>query len=220
MRVKRLIVFALIALLALSGLAHAEDFRKDFREALEARDRDRLYSIVEENRENIPGEIRSLLEEALKALEEEKERLLYMAEVMASIYEDLYGNGEFLEWIRERVFDKKLSPPVRSVPQGGVHTIEILESADTSESVFQPDNIVIGKNETVRWINNDISAHLLGSIPFFGKEGLMSPFIEPGRTWEHTFDETGEYYYVSFIHSSRIGKVKVTEFVEEAAVGR
>jgi hypothetical protein len=51
MRVKRLIVFALIALLALSGLAHAEDFRKDFREALEARDRDRLYSIVEENRE-------------------------------------------------------------------------------------------------------------------------------------------------------------------------
>jgi hypothetical protein len=62
--------------------------------------------------------------------------------------------------------------------------------------------------------------HLLGSIPFFGKEGLISPFIEPGRTWEHTFGETGEYYYVSFIHSSGIGKVKVTEFVEKTAVGR
>jgi plastocyanin len=218
MGVKRLTVPALIALLALSGAAYAEEFREDFQEALEARDRDTLYSIVEENREDIPGEIRSLLEEALKALE--KERLLYMAEVMASIYSDLYGDGEFLDWIRERVFDEKLSPPVRSVPQGGVHTIEILESADTYESIFRPDNIVIGKNETVRWVNNGTSVHLLGSIPFFGKEGLISPFIEPGRTWEHTFGETGEYYYVSFIQRSRIGKVNVTEFVEEAAIGR
>jgi plastocyanin len=192
-----------------AGYAQEPTIASDFADALKARDEDRMYSIVEENRDSIPGEIKTILEDAHKAEGEAKESLLFMVEVMANVYKDISGDIEFFKRTKEKMFDARLTPSVKSVPKDGVHIVEMPVSTETVENTFSPDNIVIGKGETVRWVNNDTIAHLLGSMQFIGKGGLSSFSIEPGKSWEYTFTEPGKYFYICFIHRQMIGKVTV-----------
>jgi plastocyanin len=215
---RRIFVFALMAVLASAGAGYPREsgIRKDFSEALEAEDRDKLYSIVRENEKKIPGEIRDILADASRAPMDEREALLYIAEVMATIFKDLSGDMEFFKVVKKKIFEAGLTAPVRSVPQGGVHIVAMPEATEKVKNIFKPDNIIINKGGTIRWVNNDTIAHLLGSMPFIGEGGLFSPYIEPGEGWEHTFAEPGEYYYICFIHRDMIGKVKVVKYVEES----
>jgi hypothetical protein len=105
-----------------------------------------------------------------------------MVEVMASIYKDLFGDIEFFKWAKKNIFEAWLTKPVRSVPQGGVHIVDIPKATETVRDKFRPDNIIIGK----------------------------------GDTWEYTFNEPGEYFYICFIHRAMIGKITVVELKEEA----
>ena len=60
-------------------------------------------------------------------------------------------------------------------------------------------------------MNEDEVAHLFASFSIIGKGGLFTPNIDPGASWEYTFTEPGEYYYVCFIHKGMVGKIRVTE---------
>jgi plastocyanin len=216
-------VSALTAFLASAGAGYPQesDIIKDFSEALRAGDRAAMVAIIKENKDKIPAEIEGILEEAYEAPSQEKESLLYMVEVMASIYKDLFGDIEFFKWAKKNIFEAWLTKPVRSVPQGGVHIVDIPKATETVRDKFRPDNIIIGKGDTVRWVNSDNISHLLGSMPFIGEGGLSSPDIAPGKSWEYTFDEPGEYFYICFIHRAMIGKITVVELKEEARrVGR
>jgi plastocyanin len=211
-------VLSLMAVLVLAGPGLTEDsrVRKDFTEAFKANDRKGMAAVVRNNMESIPAEIQALLDEANSAGEREvKDVLLTMVEFMATIYKDLSGDVEFFRVVKQRIFDALLSPPVRSVPQGGVHVVDMPLGTATVRNKFSPDNIIIEKGSTVRWVNRDTVMHLLGSMPFIGKGGLFSPDIETGRYWEYTFEETGEYFYICFIHSDMYGKVTVVESFEE-----
>jgi plastocyanin len=192
-----------------AGYAQESSIARDFADALKAKDGDSMYSIVEKNRAMIPGEISVIIEDAQKAEGEAKESLLFMVEVMANVYKDVSGDSEFFKRAKEKMFDARLSRPVVSTLQGGVHIVETPEATETVENIFSPDNIVIKRGETVRWVNNDTIAHLLGSMQFIGKGGVFSPYIEPGESWEYTFTEPGDYFYICFIHRLMIGKVTV-----------
>ena len=69
----------------------------------------------------------------------------------------------------------------------------------------------IKKGEVVRWVNNDNVAHLLASMHVIGEQGIFSPRVAPGNSWEYRFDKAGEYYYICFIHKVMYGKVTVVE---------
>jgi plastocyanin len=213
-------VFAVTAVFALAGAVYSaqSQVRKDFEEAFRANDRDAMASIVKENMDRIPAEIEGILEDAYAAeAKDVRDALLIMVEFMATIYKDLSGEIDFFRSVKQRIFEAWLSPPVRSVPQGGVHVVEIPEATAEVKDKFMPDNIIITRGSTVRWVNRDKIMHLFSSMPFIGKGGVFSPEIEPGKSWEYTFNEPGEYYYICFIHIEMIGKITVVEDFEKEA---
>jgi len=214
-------VFFLCLLAALLSLApaYAEEsvIRKGFIEAFDANDAARMHAIVEENKEKIPDEITSLLEESRRpdVAVEHKEGNRYIAELMAIRYKDITGDAEPLIKVKKEVFNSRLTPTVRSTPSEGVHIVDIPVATGGAKNVFVPDNIIIQKGETVRWTNHDTIAHVFASMPLIGEVGLFAPSIEPGGGWEFTFEKPGEYYYICFIHKGMIGKITV----EGAAAG-
>ncbi len=186
-------------------------FRKDFIDALEANDGEKMHSTVDANKDNVPGEIKALLTEAKEAKEEDRAGVFHIAEMMARYYKDITGNAEQLIEVRRADFESRLSPAVASKAANGVHTVEFPKPAADVKNVFRPDNIVIKKGETVRWVNNDETAHVFASMQFIGKKGIKSPSVEPGKSYEFKFEEAGEYYYICFIHHGMVGKVTVEE---------
>jgi plastocyanin len=66
--------------------------------------------------------------------------------------------------------------------------------------------VVIGTNNTVRWINLDSVANDITSNTGSFESGL----IESGDAWTHTFDKTGTYVYHSAVHPWLRGTVIVT----------
>ncbi|GEM_PF-1903208 len=216
MRTTRLLfamAFAGVMSLSAPAFSQESDIIKNFIEAFDAKDKARMSSIVEENKDAIPAEIRSLLRQAVApgTTVEDKEGAFYLAEVMANIYKDKFGDVEPLKEVKRARFESLLGPAVRLTSPDGVHIVDLPEATDTVKNIFKPDNIIIKKGETVRWVNYDKVAHVFASMPFIGKGGLFAPSIEPGGSWEYTFDRPGEYYYICFIHKGMIGKVTVEE---------
>ncbi len=204
----------IIILLFAGASAHALDPRiaQDFERAVDRGDLNGMRRIVEENLNDIPPVIEALVEEALLpgTSKEDREASFYVAERMASEYKEVTGDFGFLKKVKRASFESQLHSPVRSTPEDGVHTVEAM-STEEVKNIFRPDNIVIKKGETVRWVNNDTVSHLLASMPVIGMKGLFSPSINPGEEWAYTFEEPGEYYYICFIHKLMHGKVTVTE---------
>lgn len=208
-------VLAVAALAALAVLVspavHSGEIADKFSEALKERDRAALASLVDANRDSIPAEVRSVLDSAEKAAPEKKEGLFYLADEMAMAYKDATGDTALLLEVKKRSFDSRLSEPVRSMPEKGVHIVDIPRADADSRDIFRPDNIIIRKGETVRWVNNDGIDHVFSSMPLIGKGGISAPDIKPGGSWEFVFNEPGEYYYICYIHRGMIGKVAVEE---------
>lgn len=214
MDMKRLITLLIMAIfLASSASSRAADseLRKKFAESLDANNEQAMTSVVANNRDKVPSEIKTLLDEAFSAAaREEKESKLFMAERMAKIYNDVTGDEEPLKGVKRRSFESRLSPPAASAPVNGVHIIEtVLVDPAAKEYAFKPDNIVIKAGETVRWVNRDDSTHMIGAAPLIGGASMLSPRLEPGQSWEHKFDKPGDYYYLCFIHKIMYGKITV-----------
>jgi plastocyanin len=111
--------------------------------------------------------------------------------------------------VKKISFEVRLSPPVVSTSVDGIHIIDMPGVTEEVKNGFNPDNIIIKKGETVRWINSDEIEHIFSSTFFIGKGGISSPSIKPGEGWEYKFENTGEYFYICFIHRSMIGAITV-----------
>ncbi len=210
---RAVIAVAVVAALAaiVPTTVHPGEIADKFSEALKKRDPAAMASIIDEHRGPFPGEVRSVLDSAEKAAPEEKEGLFYLADEMAMAYKEATGDTALLLEVKKRSFDSRLSEPARSTPEDGVHVIEIPGAGTGPKDVFRPDNIIIKKGETVRWVNNDEIVHVFSSMRIIGKGGISQPGMEPGESWEFVFDEPGEYYYICYIHKGMIGKVTVEE---------
>ncbi len=108
--------------------------------------------------------------------------------------------------------------------------VKILEGSalEASEQYLEPEviRVVIGVNNTVRWINEDTVPHTVASDegyrdPSTGRlfevrareqeNNGGSPFIMPGETFDFTFTEAGEYGYHGEPHPWISGTVIVVE---------
>jgi len=69
-------------------------------------------------------------------------------------------------------------------------------------SDFDGGEIQVQSGDTIIWINDDSTAHTVTSgTPSDGSDGIFdSSMIMAGTTFEHTFDEAGEYSYFCMIH--------------------
>ncbi len=202
---------ALIAVFALSSISYSFESKivNDFLTAYDAKDAVGMAAITEKNKEKIPSEILALLYEAMfpKTTEEDREANFFIAELIAKTYKDATGDIEPLLNVKRTVFNSKLTQPLSSTTEGGVHIVELPKTNENETNIFKPDNIIIRQGETVRWVNRDKIAHIFASMPFIGLGDIFTPNIQPGESWEYKFEEPGEYYYLCFIHKGMIGKV-------------
>lgn len=94
---------------------------------------------------------------------------------------------------------------------GGVYIIELPKAVAGEKNIFRPNNIIIKKGSTVRWVSKDETEHVFATMKLISKGAISSPRVAPGGSWEQKFDESGEYFYICFIHHSMIGKLTVEE---------
>ncbi|MBI5560429.1 MAG: hypothetical protein HY883_04080 [Deltaproteobacteria bacterium] len=216
MRERRLsVLLSLAIILILNTPAFCEDSElvKNFKNARVLNDEKEMVAVIAGNREKIPAEVAVLLDQATApgVTEEDKRGNFYIAELIATIYKDQFGDPQLLRGVKIRYYDTLLSPPVRPTPAGGVYMVEMPAPTETAKNLFKPDNIIIKKGETVKFVNNDVSKHILASVPFIGETGLFSSDMETGHIWEHKFEKPGAYYYFCFIHRSMLGKITVED---------
>lgn len=77
---------------------------------------------------------------------------------------------------------------------------------------FDPDTVTIKKGETVTWTNDDRrSRQIMSGNPPIMTDDFMSPVLQPGDTWSHTFNETGDFPYHDMKIPNQLGRVVVEE---------
>ena len=208
------ITICLLAACAVATLSSAadSDLVQRFEEALTKDAGMAMTAIIKEQRAEVPEAVGTILDEALlpATTKAKREGLFYLAERMSRVYMEVTSDVRLLKGAKQRIFESKLPPQVRPTGDKGVHTVKAT-STDEVQNLFLPANIVIKKGEVVRWVNSDKVEHLVGSVPFIGRGGIMTPRLKPGESQEHRFEEAGEYYYVCFIHRVMYGKVTVEE---------
>jgi plastocyanin len=93
-----------------------------------------------------------------------------------------------------------------SVPSGSS-----TPGCEEADECFIPSTVEIGVGGTVTWTNDDTAAHTVTSgTATDGPDGVFdSSIFMAGKTFEHTFDEAGEYDYFCVVHPWMTGKVIV-----------
>lgn len=82
---------------------------------------------------------------------------------------------------------------------------------------FAPDPVYVMPGDTVRWTNNDSALHAVTSGTSSSPDGKFGDgengpvLIPPGRTFEHTFVQEGQYPYFCQLHPFMTGTVIVGE---------
>jgi plastocyanin len=71
---------------------------------------------------------------------------------------------------------------------------------------YSPETIQIRTDQTVEWVNNDLTPHTVTSNS--GGE-LNSGSIDVGATWRHTFSQPGTFPYFCTFHREMKGSVIV-----------
>ncbi|MEK6791849.1 MAG: plastocyanin/azurin family copper-binding protein [Deltaproteobacteria bacterium] len=209
-------IAAIVALVFLQlGVAHSAESElvKRFKDALEKNNTQEMSFLISTSKVSVPTEIRALLAEAERPdiSKEDKDERYNIAEIMAREYKDASGDTGMLIEVKKTIFNARLSTTIRPTMSNGVAEVRIPMPTGASKNVFVPDNIVIKKGETVRWINDSAVMHVFSSLKLISAGGVSSPKIEPSLNWEARFERPGEYYYICFIHSSMIGKITVEE---------
>lgn len=215
---RRFVFMSTVALTAIfvmagTGFSAESEVAKSFIDAFEKNDAVKMGSIVKDNKDKIPAEIKSIIDEAMLPgiAKDDRDSKLYIAEYMAKVYKDTTGDFVPLKDAKKKIFETKLTPAIKPAEANGVYIIETPKPTEKEQNFFRPDNIIIKKGSTVRWVNNDVNGHIFASMPFIGDGGIFSPTVNPGESWEHKFEKPGEYYYLCFIHQSMIGKITVEE---------
>jgi plastocyanin len=82
---------------------------------------------------------------------------------------------------------------------------------EETDECYMPSTVTIGAGGTVTWTNDDTAAHTVTSgTPTDGPDGTFdSSIVMAGKTFEHTFDDSGEYDYFCIVHPWMTGNVIV-----------
>jgi plastocyanin len=82
---------------------------------------------------------------------------------------------------------------------------------EETNECYIPAEVTISVGGTVTWTNDDTAAHTVTSgTPTDGPDGVFdSSIVMAGKTFEHTFEEAGEYDYFCIVHPWMTGKVNV-----------
>lgn len=114
--------------------------------------------------------------------------------------------------------------PAEETPETTQENSEMVMSADvsipkgssspgceTDSKCFDPAETTVSTGATVTWTNNDSASHTVTSgTPTNGPDGTFdSSIITSGKTFDHTFDEAGEFDYFCQVHPWMTGKVTV-----------
>lgn len=93
-----------------------------------------------------------------------------------------------------------------SIPPGSA-----LVGCDDTRECYIPADVITKPGVPVTWSNDDTAAHTVTSgIPAEGPDGVFdSSLFIAGATFEHTFDEPGEYPYYCIVHPWMLGSVTV-----------
>jgi len=210
---KRFGIAALLILAVSGSQAYASEFTDKYESALEANDMILQQQLLEENKAKLPDEITALVNEGLSpdTPKEARQGKFFLAETLARAHKDFTGDVALLKEVKKKSFDAQLSAPVRPSAVNGVHTIEMPTATDSVKNVFRPDNLVIKKGETVKWVNTDAIAHIFSAMPVISAGGFSSKSVPAGGSFEYKFEKAGEYFYLCFIHHAMVGKVTVEE---------
>ena len=82
-------------------------------------------------------------------------------------------------------------------------------------TAFNPRNVTVGVGENVVWTNEDDTEHTVTSSEFDsnpncpGVAGVLQDCMTKGETFQHTFDQPGEFPYRCKLHDSMTGVVTV-----------
>ncbi|HYC11232.1 MAG TPA: cupredoxin domain-containing protein [Nitrososphaerales archaeon] len=98
----------------------------------------------------------------------------------------------------------QLAPAYAQSPQT-VRVSIVAGAATLGSNAYSPDNItvVIGVNNTISWVNNDVVDHTATG------SGFDTGIIAPGSSASHTFTSPGTYNYHCSIHPTMVGTVIV-----------
>lgn len=83
---------------------------------------------------------------------------------------------------------------------------------EVANRCYDPSTINVIFGTTVIWTNNDAVTHTVTSTTF------DSGLIKPGGTFEHTFDQAGEFPYLCTFHAWMTGKVIVEDYPVSVAM--
>jgi plastocyanin len=76
------------------------------------------------------------------------------------------------------------------------------------DNFFRPETITVKAGDTVTWTNDGQAPHTVTKEEGSGAN-FDSGTLEPGKTFEQTFDSPGDAPYVCTIHPGQTGTVKV-----------
>lgn len=101
--------------------------------------------------------------------------------------------------------------PLSAEPPPYKAKVEILKDSYYPEATksYSPERVtvVLGFNNTIKWINQDISSHTITD----DDGGFTSPLLNPGASWSYTFREPGTYRYHCNPHPWMKGVIEVVK---------
>lgn len=79
------------------------------------------------------------------------------------------------------------------------------EAVVIDNMTFSPGTLSVSVGTTVTWINNDDVDHTTTSSDGEWNSGIL----EPGESFSHSFNETGNFDYICTLHPDMTGQVAV-----------
>ncbi len=117
--------------------------------------------------------------------------------------------------ITEPAEEPVVTQPVEGQPEDGMTTVTIPAGSaspgcETTNECFIPSSITVTVGSTVMWANDDSAAHTVTSGIDMTADGTFDSSLLPaGKTFEFTFESSGEYPYYCMVHPWMTGKVTV-----------
>lgn len=111
------------------------------------------------------------------------------------------------------------TPAAPTAGQGGGGGTQVSVTAGSSsktDDAYDPNPVEAKVGDTVTWTNDDTQPHTVTSGSNGKPDGKfdsspnMNPMLAPGQTFEHTFEEAGEYPYYCAVHPAMVGTVSVS----------
>jgi plastocyanin len=103
-----------------------------------------------------------------------------------------------------------------AAPSGGTQVSITSGSSTKAEDAYDPNPVEASVGDTVTWTNDDSQPHTVTSGSNGQPDGTfdsspnLNPLMAPGQTFEHTFEEPGEFPYYCAVHPNMVGTVNVS----------